>query len=203
MSDPSGDSCPEARSVEEKDQRRQQLAEGPRTLEAMLTKAIEKSRDLSRDLSPAVVNMNDLGEVLQWLAKRVRTQHGLSVSLDVSRDMMLQSEALALFLFRAAQEMLFHVVKHAQVREAAIRIRRIRRYVCLSVSDPGRGFDSQKLKETAGLGLFSIRERTELLGGRLKITSVPGQGSTFCLVVPDGETGGTTSPELLPVTNKD
>ena len=152
----------------------------------MLKEAIEKSRSLSHDLSPAVVHMNDLAEVLQWLVNRVQAQHGLTVHLEVRGDMILHSEALAMFLFRAAQEMLFNVVKHAQVREAAIRVRRIGRCVCLSVSDQGRGFDPQELKETSGVGLFSIRERTELLGGRMKIKSAKGKGSRFRIVVPDG-----------------
>jgi PAS domain S-box-containing protein len=155
-------------------------------VDALLTETIEQSRSLSYDLSPAVVHMNDLGDVLAWLAHRVYEQHGLVVHVDVSSDMMLHSEALALFLFRAAQEILFNVVQHAHVREAALRVRRTGRYVCLSVSDQGRGFDPQELKETSGFGLFSIRERTELLGGRMRVKSVKGQGSTLRLVVPDG-----------------
>jgi CheY-like chemotaxis protein len=57
--------------------------------------------------------------------------------------------------------------------------------VGLCVSDPGQGFDPRELKETSGVGLFSIRERAELLGGRLKVKSAKGQGSRFRLTVPD------------------
>ena len=153
---------------------------------AILKSAIEQSRSLSRDLSPAVANMSDLAEVLQWLTHRIRAQQGLIVNLVVSGDLRLHSEPLAMFLSRAAQEMLLNVVKHAQVREAAVRVRRIGRYVGLSVSDSGRGFDPRELKETSGMGVFSIRERTELLGGRMKIKSAPGKGSRFGIVVPDG-----------------
>jgi len=155
-------------------------------VDVMLKEAIERSRGLSRDLSPAVMNMNDLAEVLRWLVNRVWEQHGLSVSMNLSGDLMLRSEALATFLFRAAQEMLFNAIKHARVREAAIRVRRIGRGVCLSVCDQGRGFDPQELKETPGVGLFSIRERVELLGGHMKIKSAKGKGSRFTLMVPDG-----------------
>lgn len=156
------------------------------TVDEMLKDAIEQSRSLSRDLSPTVLHMNDLAEALQWLAHRVRGQHGLSVRVEVGGEMTLQSEALTIFLFRAAQEMLFNVVKHARIKEAVIRVRRIGRCVSLSVSDRGRGFNPQVLNETSGIGLFSIRERVELLGGRMKIKSVAGQGSRFRLVVPDG-----------------
>jgi PAS domain S-box-containing protein len=156
-------------------------------VEEMLKEAIEKSRCLSHDLSPAVLHMNDLREVLQWLANRVRAQQGLTVRVDVASVATLHSEALTMFLFRAAQEMLFNVVKHSGVNEAALRVRRQGRYVCLRISDRGRGFDPQELRKTAGFGLLSIRERVELLGGRMKIKSAQGQGSTFSIVVPDGE----------------
>jgi signal transduction histidine kinase/HAMP domain-containing protein len=156
------------------------------TVDEMLKEAIQKSRTLSHDLSPNVLNVKDLSELLQWLAQWVRARHGLTVRVEVSGVAILQSEALTIFLFRAAQEMLFNVVKHAQVDEAAIRVRRIGHYVYLCVSDRGRGFEPHELKETAGLGLLSIRERVELLGGRMKIKSVPGQGSRCHIVVPDG-----------------
>ena len=151
-----------------------------------LKKALQESRSLSQDLSPAVLHMNDLRDALEWLAGRMRVQHGLTVHLIACGDVVLPAEGLATFLFRAAQEMLFNVVKHARVNEATVRVRRLGRYVCLRVSDEGRGFDPQELKETAGLGLLSIRERVELLGGRMTIKSVIGGGSRFHIVVPDG-----------------
>lgn len=154
-------------------------------VEAVLKDTIEQSRSLSRDLNPAMVHMNDLAEVLHWLAGRVRAQQGLNIRLEVRGDMMLRSEGLALFLFLAVEEMLFNVARHAQVREAAVHVRRIGSCVCLSVSDRGRGFDSRVLKETSGVGLFSIRERTELLGGRLKVRSAKGKGSRISIMVPD------------------
>jgi signal transduction histidine kinase len=156
-------------------------------VDEMLREAIEKSRSLSHDLSPAVLHLNDLAEILGWLAKEVREKHGLTVRIDIPCDVTLHSEAMTMFLFRAAQEMLFNVVKHARVNEARIRVRRTRQLVYLSVSDRGQGFDPKGLKETAGLGLLSIRERVELLGGRMRITSTEGKGSRFHIVVPDPE----------------
>jgi CheY-like chemotaxis protein len=93
--------------------------------------------------------------------------------------------------------LLFNTVKHAQVSEARVRVRSCGGYICLSVSDRGRGFDRGKLRETAGFGLLSIRERVELLGGRMKIRSAPGKGSTFFVVAPSGEaTNGREAVDL-------
>ncbi len=156
-------------------------------VDEMLKDAIAKSRSLSHELSPAVLHRNDLAETLAWLGSQMRAKHGLTVRVDAPEKMRLQSEPITLFLLRAAQELLFNVIKHAGVNEARIRVRRRGRCIFMSVSDRGRGFDARQQKETGGFGLFNIRERTELLGGRMKIRSAIGKGSTFHLVVPDGQ----------------
>jgi CheY-like chemotaxis protein len=154
-------------------------------IDQMLKDAIEKSRSLSHELSPAVLHYGDLVETLGWLAQQVQSKHGLVVHVHAPGPVAVQSDALKGFLYRAAQELLFNVIKHARVQEARLQVQRLGRYICLSVSDRGRGFDPQELRETAGFGLFSIRERIELLGGRVKIKSAKGQGSRFFVVVPD------------------
>jgi len=164
-------------------------------IDEMLGEAIEKSRGLSHDLSPAVLNMNDLTEVLRWLGNRVRTLHGLTVRVDLPDRLTLQSEAMTMFLFRAAQELLFNVVKHARVAEAVVRVYRTRGFVSLSVSDKGQGFNPRELRDTAGFGLLSISERVGLLGGRMRIRSVKDKGSTVRVVVPDG--GECLSPSCV------
>jgi len=55
----------------------------------------------------------------------------------------------------------------------------------LTIGDQGQGFDPTLLGKTTGFGLLSIRERVELLGGRMKIRSAKGRGSTFLITVPD------------------
>lgn len=151
----------------------------------ILANVIGMSRHLSQELSPAVFCENDLAEVIEWLADQMEAQHGLTVHVHACGVGPLESEALTIFLFRAAQELLVNVVRHAGVREARVRLRRRGRYVGLCVSDRGRGFTPSDLKETAGFGLLSIQERMESLGGRLKIKSAIGKGSTFHLVVSD------------------
>jgi len=155
-------------------------------VEHLLIEAIEKSRSLSHELSPAVLYHDHFGGALGWLASQVQSKHGLEATVDAFGEVRIESDAIKSCLYKAAQEMLFNAVKHARVNQAKIRVRRLGRYICLSVSDQGRGFDPQELRQTAGFGLLSIRERIELLGGRMKIHSVKGQGSTFHLVVPDG-----------------
>jgi signal transduction histidine kinase/CheY-like chemotaxis protein len=164
-------------------------------IDHMLKDAIEKSRSLSHELSPAVLHHGGLIETFEWLANQVQTKHGLLVRVDASGQIGTPSDALKAFLYRAAQELLFNVVKHARVNEARIHVRQLGRYICLSVSDHGRGLDREQVRQTAGFGLLSIRERVELLGGRMKIRSAKGKGSTFFVVVPDGDVQATETQE--------
>jgi PAS domain S-box-containing protein len=155
-------------------------------VDKMLLDAIEKSRSLSHELSPAALHHDDLGVVLGWLAGQVKAKHGLKVNVDVFGEVTVESAALRSFLYKAAQEMLFNVVKHARVNQARIRTRRLGQCIFLSVSDRGRGFDPQEVRQTGGFGLLNIGERVRWLGGRMKMHSIRGKGSTFHVVVPDG-----------------
>jgi PAS domain S-box-containing protein len=152
----------------------------------MLKDAIAKSRSLSHELSPAIMHHADFAETLRWLAREMQARHGLVVHVHADGEVRSESEAVKAFLFRAARELLFNVVKHAHVQEASLRVRPCGRCICLLVSDRGCGFDPQELGEAAGLGLLSVRERAELLEGRMKIRSAQGKGSTFFLMVPAG-----------------
>jgi PAS domain S-box-containing protein len=158
-------------------------------LDQILKDSIEKSRSLSHELSPAVLYQSDLGETFEWLARQLKAKHGLTVDVESRGRIESQSEPLKAFLYKTAQEILFNVVKHACVKEARLRVQRMHGRVWVTISDPGRGFDPRSLGRTGGLGLLSIRERIELLGGRMKIRSAPGRGSTFLIAVPDGEEG--------------
>ncbi len=160
-------------------------------IDQILKKVIGMSRSLSHELSPAVFYRNDLGEALTWLAGQVGAKHGLTVRVEVRGEGTLQSESVTVFLFRAAREMLSNVVRHAGVREAEIRLRRMGRYVGLCVADRGRGFDPRDLKEPPGFGLLGIRERVELLGGRTKIKAATGRGAAIRIVVPDAPESDT------------
>jgi PAS domain S-box-containing protein len=176
------------------DQERRELAE---VVKDLLRQAIDKSRSLSHELSPPGLAHTDLRETLEWLAEQVRVKHGLAVHLDIRDRAELHSEPLKAFLFKAAQEMLFNVIKHAQVKKARLRLRRRRGCIYLAVSDRGRGFDPQATG-TTGFGLRSLRERVQMLGGRIRIRSAPGRGSALLLAVPDSEPP-TGEPQKTPV----
>ena len=162
----------------------------------LLVDAIDKSRSLSHELSSPALYQGDLGRAFRWLARHMQKRHGFTVHLQIGGRIEVDSEPRRLLLYHAAQELLLNVIKHAGVREATLRLRRQDDRIRLTVSDRGQGFDPADTAHVLGLGLLSIRERVEGLGGSLKIKSTPDKGSTFTISVPDVESTpqATTKP---------
>jgi len=170
------------------------LREAIGEVEGMIKEALAKSRSLSHELRPAMLYHGDFGEAIEWLANSIQAKHGLCVHVEVYRPIDVSSDSIKAFLFRTAQEILFNIVKHAEVTEAAVRLQCRNGQLWLTVCDHGRGFDPKALGQTGGSGLLNIRERVELLGGRMKVRSAPLRGSTFLIAVPDGDTSLMVAP---------
>src|SRR5262249_16675427 len=125
-----------------------------------------------------------------------RRKYGLEV--HVSADPLADSprKDVRTLLFESVRELLFNVVKHAQVDRVAVELALdASGMLCISVADQGRGFDVVGLDEATkashvGWGLFSIRERLTLLGGRFEIESAPGRGTRGRLIAPPGSAPG-------------
>jgi CheY-like chemotaxis protein len=117
----------------------------------------------------------------------VREQFGLIIELEAKTSMPAESAPSKVFIFRAIQELLFNIVKHAGVKTAKVKIEESADDLVIMVSDPGKGFDTSALETftgKTGLGLMSLRERASYIGGGLTIESSPGKGSRFILRVP-------------------
>jgi PAS domain S-box-containing protein len=160
----------------------------------LIVQAIEKSRNLSHELNPPFISQGTLAEALDWLARQMHATCGLTVDLEADAGANFKSEALRSFAFKATQEMLFNVIKHAHVQRARVRLRRHNGRIQLTVADQGKGFDTRRFKRTEGVGIFSIQERASLLGGRMRFKSAPGRGCVFLLSIPADSDSGT-SPE--------
>ena len=162
---------------------------GEQTLavQRLLDRAIETSRSLSHELSPSVLHQEGLVPALSWLSDNMRSRYGLQVSIEVSGAARNCGETLRVLLFRIAQELLFNVVKHADVHEARLQIATGQQHVRLEVQDHGCGFDCEehgKGDSGPGFGLLSIKERVGLLGGQVEIDSRIDEGTLVRITVP-------------------
>ena len=151
-----------------------------------LDQAIDITRTLSHDLSPPLLQGEDLDDLLGWLAAQKHRRHGMEVELAVASDVRLPDPACRILLYQILRELLFNVVKHAGTKRARIEAESRDRHVRIVVADEGDGFDVTLLSHADhhGFGLRSVRERLELIGGRLDVESTPGTGTRVTITLP-------------------
>lgn len=170
-------------------------AERVEALRSMLNEAVALTRTLARELSPPLPKGEEVEVLLRWLAELQREQHGLDVEVDVRGDVGIQDEALRVLLYQFLRELLLNVAKHAATKRARLIAEQAGADVCITVEDEGVGFDVGALTKpgTSGLGLPSVRERLELVGGRLRVESVPGKGTRVTITI-RGPSGTASLP---------
>jgi signal transduction histidine kinase len=159
---------------------------------ADLTQAnIQDIRRLIYDLRPAVLDELGLVAALKEYVERYQQEQGLSVKLSLPQGKERLPAPLETTLFRVIQEALTNAARHAKAKHVEVALDWDNAQVSLRIADDGQGFDlreaAARAKGGQHLGLWSIRERIEQLGGRLRIDSQPGTGTTIQATVPRAE----------------
>jgi PAS domain S-box-containing protein len=170
-------------------------------IDELMNESIKSSRFLTAELSPPILHDAGINAGLEWLGRRMADTQGLLIDLTTEPIEGLP-EDMTILLFESVRELLFNVAKHANTNAANIQLATIDGALQITISDRGVGFDSNSLPQAGamgtGFGLFSIRERIGLFGGKLEIESAPGQGSRFVITmpIPAVESKPQESPEL-------
>ena len=155
-------------------------------IHGLLDESISMTRNLSIDLSPAVLQGEGLSDALAWLAKQMHEQYGLDVNIQTNGISTRFEDTLRVLLFQAVREALFNVVKHAQTLHAAVKVEKTNSHLQITVSDGGVGFPPDSLDPKNGTGgLARIQRRVRLMGCDLRVQSQPGKGSQVSIQVPD------------------
>ncbi len=154
----------------------------------LLRESLDTTRSLTVELCPPILYEGDLIKALQWLCRWMLAKYGVTVHLQADPRAIPEGDSLLELLFESVRELLFNSVKHAKVKTVCVALSREGKHLKIVVSDQGAGFDLQILQsnhgQDAGFGLFSIRERLSLLGGRFEVNSAPGKGTTVSLTAP-------------------
>jgi PAS domain S-box-containing protein len=165
--------------------RQASLSDGARSkldeVRELLDATIHDARSLMFELSPPVLYELGFEPAVEWLAERFQERHGIPTSFEDDRAPKPLAADLRVFLFQAVQELLLNVAKHAQAKSVHLSVRRDGDQIVVGVEDDGIGCDPSRVAAVgapdAGFGLFNIRERLGLLGGRLEVESAAGAGT--------------------------
>jgi PAS domain S-box-containing protein len=154
-------------------------------VQGRVTLLTDDIRRLSHQLHPAVLVHAGLVAGLRAYCADFSENTGIKVDFTVADEPVVVSDAIALCLYRVAQEALRNVAEHARTTKAWVRLRREGEAVELSIRDEGVGFDLAAVrKEAGGLGLISIAERMRLVRGALHFVARPNDGVEVIARVP-------------------
>jgi NarL family two-component system sensor histidine kinase LiaS len=148
--------------------------------ESLTRQAQRELSSLIQALRPADLDSRGLAAALEAHARDWSRQTG--VALEASVEPVEAPPEVEQAIYRVAQEALANVGRHSGARQARLSLRRDGGDVRLSVEDDGRGFDLSAVAR--GVGLGSMRERVEALGGRLEIASQIGRGTSVTASCP-------------------
>jgi two-component system sensor histidine kinase UhpB len=155
---------------------------------ALTQHAGNQLRSLVLELRPTMLESAGLAPTLRWLAKQHEERTGMATQVvgeltDVSID-------LAIACFRAVQEALTNVIRHARAQHVWIELSQTDGALELAVRDDGVGFDAAKILDQAPglghLGLLGMKERVQILGGDIEVDSQPRRGTRIRISFPAG-----------------
>jgi signal transduction histidine kinase len=146
---------------------------------------LEKMRSLSQMLHPAVLDDYGLAKGIEWYTGVFERQTGIETTSHVHGEPVRIIGPPAIHCFRIVQEALNNAAKHSGTKRAEVDMVFAPDTLTLKVKDYGRGMsNSKKGNNTPGLGLIAMRERAELIGAKLAISSVANVGTTLTLSMP-------------------
>jgi signal transduction histidine kinase len=151
--------------------------------------ALERLRQPALDLRPPQLDQLGLEDALGWLADRQRAVTGLEIRCKVTGlEQRRPPPAMESACYRIAQEALNNATRHANAKQVLLSVESDGRLLKLSIHDDGVGFDESDARErivkSGNMGLIGMEERAQLAGGRLKLRSVPGGGTTVSAIFP-------------------
>lgn len=147
----------------------------------MTRDAYNEVRLLSHNLQPEELEKFGLSQALQRLVNKLNNSHKIHFSLIINHLQQLNKE-LEFNLYSICLELANNIVKHSGATEASFEFAPKGTQLQLFVTDNGKGFIQNNTSD--GMGMRNIQERTEQMGGALKIHSEPGEGTMFRFIIP-------------------
>lgn len=154
----------------------------------LVEEAIGESRSLTKELSPPILYDGGLAAGLEWLGRETEKKYQLPVTVQVSPELEPDDVTTKVFVFQAVRELILNAVKHAHASSIKICLRGADdQRLQVVVEDNGTGFNVERINRKegrGGFGLFSIRERLDVIGGQLTVASTALEGTKATIIAP-------------------
>jgi signal transduction histidine kinase len=145
---------------------------------------ISELKDVSMDLRPAFLEDAELVEAITWHAERMQEKSGIAIKIN-QQDSIILNPKLKDNIYRILQEALSNAIQHSEANIVDITLGRKGKNFYFEIRDNGKGFDLAKTQGgRKGIGMYTIKERVELLGGILRVRTSAEKGTSIFIEVP-------------------
>ena len=157
--------------------------DGLQSIVGRIDVATETVRRLATSLRPPALDHLGLVAAIELEAAALTRRTGIRSRVTGNRKMPPLDQAQTTGMFRIVQEAITNVARHADASAFTISIVGSSKSTLVRIQDNGRGMLSRETNDPRALGLLGMRERAEMIGGTLAITSAPGKGTSVTLVL--------------------
>ena len=157
------------------------LAAELREVSGIAQTALDRVRGLSQTLHPSLLDDLGLDSTVEWYLSTVERQLGMDVTYERTGSPARLDQMTAVHVYRVLQEAINNIARHAGTKQAWVRLHHDASGLRLDVEDHGRGAGSGGRR---GLGLITMRERADLVGGSIEFATPPGGGTLVRFTVP-------------------
>jgi signal transduction histidine kinase len=155
----------------------------------LVSGTIKELRQISHHLRPAALDELGLETAILTLLRDMCQESPLQWETEINLDERPVPNEIEIGLYRIAQECLTNVLRHAQATSLRLELVRDPQAIRMAIEDNGSGFEPEAVASNGqrGIGLLSMQERTELLGGTFDVFSGVGEGTLVQVRVPMSE----------------
>lgn len=168
-------------------QNKEKFSDLIKEVDTIISKAIVEARRISHDLRPTTLDDFGLIPALRILCQEFSKLTGIKVKFQVSQLLERIDPKVEIAIYRIIQESFNNISKYAEATEVILDLYRKDKTVHVRVKDNGQGFDmdeaARNKKMGRGFGLLNMKERAELVGGKVEINSAIGQGTEVLLEI--------------------
>ena len=146
---------------------------------------IKTTRRISQELRPSILDDLGLKSAIEWQVSQYKKRSDSIYKLNMIGDDETISTEQSTTIFRIAQESLTNIARHAEATNIEIHLSIEKLFIKLEIKDDGKGISENNTdNDDASFGIFGMKERASILGGKLKIVSTPKEGTAIIVELP-------------------
>ncbi len=154
------------------------------SISKMIDGSIHLVRNIATELRPDILDHLGLIAAIKWQAKEFEKRNRIKCFFESDVDFIELEKNKSTSIFRIFQEILTNILRHSDSTEVRISINKINGSFILKVKDNGKGINPNKIDNINSIGLIGMKERSELIGGKIDIAGEKNKGTCVTLEIP-------------------